>query len=348
MTSHKPRIALVTLDYPPKKGGVARYLFNLVAASGGAISVFQPKLRAVFPRWWPMVGFMISLRGREFERLLVSHVLPCGTAALIARQFGGLPYGVLMHGLDLRLARRSFRKRFLLRRVLAGAQVVFANSQFVANEISQFAPSIKPVVVTPGVEAIVFPEHDAARQALGLSTEMYQLIAVARLVPRKGIDTLIAALALLPSHVRLTVIGDGPDRKRLERLAAKAQGRIRFITNASDEERNQWYAASNAFALPVRDEGDDIEGFGIVFLEAAMAGLPCIAGKSGGATEAVEDEVTGLLVEPDNPQAVADAVLRLVGDAEFRVRLGHAARSRVQSSFRWVDRWEAIRQGLGL
>ncbi|HVM90984.1 MAG TPA: glycosyltransferase family 4 protein [Verrucomicrobiae bacterium] len=360
MTNRK-RIALVTLDYPPERGGVARYLGNLVEESRGEIAVFVNRthramgpghVEAVtlieegWPAWWPMVGFMKGLRDKHMDSVLVSHALPCGTAAWIARLQGGLPYGVLMHGLDLRLARRNAWKRFLLRRILRNAKLVIANSQVVATEIRDFDPRITPLLLTPGVEERSFPAREIARRAFDIPADTFQLLAVTRLVPRKGIDRLIQSMALLPPDVRLTVIGDGTDRERLLTLAQSLGERVRFLHEVDDTERDAWYAASDVFALPVRDEGDDVEGFGIVFLEAAQAGLPCIAGKSGGAVEAVIDEQTGLLVPPNDPQAIAGAIARLRGDLLFRQRLGMAGKARVAADFRWSDRWGKLKERL--
>ncbi len=356
MTNPK-RIALITLDYPPEKGGVARYLGNLVQASHGLMDVFVNEthrtggpghvemvrlVQTPWPHWWPMVSMMRELRLRGYGSVMVSQALPCGTAAWLAKETGGLPYSVLLHGLDLRLALRSRRKSWLLRRILRRAKTVLANSQIVADEIREFDPKLKPIVLTPAVEPMVFPERLPARHSFGIQDEVFQLLCVTRLVPRKGIDRLLDAMHLLPADVHLTVIGDGQDRERVLKLAKPLGGRVSFLHELDDEGRNAWYAAADAFVLPVRDEGSDVEGFGIVFLEAALAGLPSIAGKSGGAVEAVIHESTGLLVEPNSAQDIAAAVQRLRGNPELRQQLGEAGRRRVLQDFRWSDRWNKL------
>lgn len=357
--NNRSRIALVTLDYPPERGGVARYLGNLVEESKGEIGVFVNEthramgpghvesvqlLASGWPAWWPMVSLMKGLREKGYSKILVSHALPCGTAALIARKTGGLPYAVLMHGLDFRLAMRSAWKRFLLRRILKGANLVIVNSQIVGEEINAFAPDIKPLVLMPGVEPRSFPPREHARAAFGIEPNAFQVLSVTRLVPRKGIDKLIQAMALLPEDVRLTIIGDGQDLPRLRTLASSLGERVRFLTETDDAGRDAWYAASDVFVLPVRDEGNDVEGFGIVFLEAALAGLPSIAGKSGGAVEAVLEEKTGMHVDPNDCQAIAGAISRLRGDLLLRTRLGEAGKARVARDFRWADRWGKLRE----
>jgi len=361
----KAEIALVTLDYPPERGGVARYLGNLVLASNGAIDVFVPEAHqtsgpghveqarllntspappqrgGVFTwmPWRPAISFIRSLKKKGYDRVLVSHALPFGTAAWIARMTGGPEYSVLFHGLDLRLALGSKRKSWILRRVLRKAKSVIANSEFTAKEIRTFEPTVHPVAITPGVESMPLPDRILARRELKVRNDEFIILSVARLVPRKGIDQLIAALIRLPANTRLVVVGDGEDRRRLEALTALVEDRVTFVPHATDEERNAWYAAADVFALPVRETADDVEGFGIVFLEASLAGLPIVAGKSGGVAEAVVDGETGLSVDPTDVDAIADVLNRLIHDQSLRQTLGLRGKARAEKEFQWKDRW---------
>lgn len=357
------KIALVTLDYPPERGGVARYLGNLVSAAAGEIDVFVntthpttgpgkvfalPMFVTGFFPWWPMIWQIRQLKKRGYDLVLVSHALPVGTAAWVAQLMGGLPYIVLLHGLDLRLAVRSKRKSWLVSRILRSANRVLTNSQFVANEVRSFVPSVQPHVLTPGVEAMTFEDRATARQKCKLSPEAFVILVVTRLVPRKGIDQVLAALKDLPVPASCVIIGDGQDAERLGRLAWEygVQERVTFLSHAADEERNRWYAAADVFVLPVRDEGNDVEGFGIVYLEAALAGLPIIAGKSGGASEAVEEGVTGVFVDPLDPAQIASALKNLYDHPAERERLGFAGRERALRDFQWKDRWLALQSWL--
>jgi len=353
------KVALVTLDYPPERGGVARYLGNLVAWSNDMIDVFvngshpssgpgkvhQVRLLARGPfAWRPMIPFMRSLKKYGYQQVLVSHVLPVGTAAYIARKLGGLSYSVIVHGLDLRLAQTNNRKAWLTRQILKEAEHVIANSRAIAAEINAFEPSIYPKVLTPGAEPFEIPERADARRVIGLAEQAFVMLAVARHVPRKGLDRLVEAMGFLPKEVHLVMIGDGPDRQRIEAIAWRFRDRVRLLTSATDLERNLWYAASDVFVLPVREETSDIEGFGIVFLEAALAGLPVIAGKSGGAPEAIVDGVTGLLIDPHNPKEIAEAVKALFDRPDIGRQFGEAGRLRALRDFRWEDRAQSFRQ----
>jgi len=337
------KTALVTLDYPPANGGVARYLKNLVLASNGEMDVFVPLLRRSRYPYWSQIFFMRSLRHRGYDRLLVSHALPVGTAAWFARAIGGPAYVVLMHGLDLRSAQKHPRKAWLLHRVLRGAKTVLANSAFVAREIHSFDPAITAHPITPGVEPLTFPVRSDVRHTFGISGSTFVILTVARLVSRKGIDTLLRVLPFFDASVRLVIVGDGPDRSRLDALAKRFGPRVTFVTNATDEERNRWYAAADLFAFLARDEGDDVEGFGIVCLEAALAGLPVLAGNSGGVSEAVVDGVTGLLVDPTDDEQIVSAIRRMINDPDLRERLGAAGRERAWKDFRWMTRWDLLK-----
>jgi phosphatidylinositol alpha-1,6-mannosyltransferase len=161
------------------------------------------------------------------------------------------------------------------------------------------------------------------------------VLALSRLVPRKGFDTVLrAAAALAPHHPELlvAVAGSGRDRGRLERLARRHGAPARFLGRVDDEALPALYGASDVFAMVCRDRwsGLEQEGFGIVFLEAAAAGIPQLAGRSGGSHEAVVDGRTGLVVDrPADVAAVAVALARLLDDPERRRRLGAEARRRV-------------------
>ena len=165
------------------------------------------------------------------------------------------------------------------------------------------------------------------------------MFGLSRLVPRKGFDTLIEAahvLARRGDDVAVAIAGDGRDRKRLERLAADGPGNVRLLGRVTDAERAEYYGAADLFAMLCRDRwgGLEQEGFGIVFLEAAAAGVPSLAGRSGGSHEAVEHGETGLVVDtPDDAEAVADAVGSLVADPDLLAEMGRVARERAERVF---------------
>lgn len=346
------KIALVTLDYPPETGGVANYLSHLVREADGHIDVFvnlshsttgPGRVEAIhliakgpWP-WRPSVSSIRSLKTVPYDHVLISHLLPLGTAALLARMMGGLPYSLFIHGLDLRLAMAHPRKKYIAKYVIRQAEHVFTNSESIASEIRSFS-DVTPEVITPGAEEHKTADRAEARKRLGIDENASIVLAVGRLVPRKGFDHLIDALRYLPTDRQLVILGDGNDRQRLEELARPFSKQVTWITDADDETRDLWYSAADVFALPVRDEGSDVEGFGIVFLEAAAHGLPVIAGKSGGAVEAIKDGKTGLLVDPENSQQIAEQIEYLFMHKDTREEMGRAGRERVHTDFSWRER----------
>jgi len=357
-----PDITLITLDYPPERGGVARYLGNLVRESDGAINVLVPEGHAVngpgqvakskmfwksWPHWWPLVG--ACRRTPHDGVIFVSHVFPIGTAAWISKLLGGPRYAVLFHGLDLRLA-QALWKRWLLRRICRNAKALFANSEHTQQDLLRLVPRAAVTVITPGVEMHSVPSREEARRMLDLDQEQTIVLSVSRLVPRKGIDISLKALSRIQAKqdVEYVVLGDGPERQRLEKLAEESKTRVRWILEADDQEKWLWYAAADIFLLPVREEGNDVEGFGIVYLEAALAGIPAVAGKSGGIGEAVAHETTGLLVNPKSIDDVEVGIMRLLEDADLRQKLGQTARRRAMEEFKWRDRWVKFAHTLGV
>jgi phosphatidylinositol alpha-1,6-mannosyltransferase len=332
-------LALYTLEYPPQKGGVASYLAGLVHALSEAPRVVyvHEKLRRKRLCWLPLVAVM---RHDDAQKgILVSHVLPMGTAAFFAKVFGGPAYSVIFHGLDLLYADRSAWKRWLVKVICQNASLLVVNSQTTADILKRFTDRL-PLVLTPGVQPKEYLSKQAARMKLGVGVGERVVLGVARLVPRKGFDVLIEAVGTLREPVRLVMIGRGPDEERLRACMAGSGGRstLELKTDVADEERDLWCAAADVFALPVREEKDDIEGFGMVFLEAAMASLPVVAGKSGGIAEAVVDGVTGSLVDPRNAQAVATAIQTFFDHPTLAGSFGEAGRSRALRDFAWRER----------
>ena len=191
-------------------------------------------------------------------------------------------------------------------------------------------------MIPPGVDPHRFRPLDAAaraetRRRFGLDPERPLVLGVSRLVPRKGFDVVIDAVAGLGGDVQLAIAGAGRDRRRLERRAKEGA-----LPRARRRRRPPaLYACADVFAMCCRDRwrGREAEGFGIVFLEAAACGVPAVAGLSGGSHEAVADGETGYVVAPRDVGAARDAIGRLVGDVELRNRMGEAARRRAVEEF---------------
>ncbi|MDD2785625.1 MAG: glycosyltransferase [Patescibacteria group bacterium] len=368
------RLYCLTFDYPPMHGGVARYLSSLGKASNGQVKVLVPLEHPLvppdtsyqllvtkfwwsgWPKWLPLVKRCLELKEGI---IFVSHVVPIGTAAWISRLFGGPDYVVLFHGTDLQRLKSKW-KRWLLRRICSQARLLVTNSEATKTALQRLMPQADALVMTPGVESVDRMSKLEARKGLGVDENAKVILAVCRLVERKGVDTLLQALSLfdiqrsgnstfseaeIRDSIELVVIGSGPYAPQLHQLADLLKIKVRWVENASDEEVARWYDGADVFCLPSREAADDVEGFGIVFLEAAAHGLPVIAGRGWGTEEAVVDGITGLLVKPD-AESVAKALEVMLSDEDLRQRLGEAGRKRVEKDFKWEDRWKILKSNI--
>ncbi|HMG44777.1 MAG TPA: glycosyltransferase family 4 protein [Acidimicrobiales bacterium] len=347
---------LVTNDFPPKLGGIQTYLWELWrrldpstftvlttpyegAAEWDAAQPFaveRVREKVLLPRP-SLVRRVDELARRTGAGLvLLDPALPVG---LIGPHLE-TPYGVVLHGAEVTVPGRLPGGRQALARVLRGAREVVAAGGYPAAEAERAARRSLPVtVVPPGVDVERFvplsdAERRAARARFGLPEEGRLVVSLSRLVPRKGMDVLVEAASQLGgdrTDLTVAIGGSGRDRSRLERLVARTGAPVRLLGRVPDADLPALYGAADVFAMLCRNRwaGLEQEGFGMVFLEAAACGVPQVAGDSGGAAEAVEDGVTGLVVaEPDEPRAVAAALVRLLDDPELCQRMGRAARAR--------------------
>jgi len=255
---------------------------------------------------------------------------------------------VIVHGAELTVPGRLPGSRALMRHVLRQAVHVVAGGRYPAHEARRVAGDDIPLTqVPPGVDLDRFrppvaDDRSTARIDAGLPPGGQLVLGLSRLVPRKGFDALVRAAALLaPGRPDLVVAigGTGRDRHRLERLVASTRAPVRFLGLVPDERVPGLVGAADVFAVPCRSRwgGLEQEGFGMVFLEAAACGVPQVAGRSGGASEAVAHGRTGTVVDrPGDPAEVARALATLLDDADLRRRQGAASRLRVETEFDWA------------
>jgi phosphatidylinositol alpha-1,6-mannosyltransferase len=361
---------LVTNDFPPKVGGIQTYLWELwgrldpgsfvvlTACSDSRADEFDEAARAQGIRIERVPGRLLYFptpRARAAVRSLAAEVGaslvlfdPVVPLGLLGPGLG-LRYGVVLHGAEAMLPSRLPLARGAARRVLSGASLVVSAGHFPARAASlalgrTVDRQLRHVVVPPGVDCTQFvpPSRDArlaARRRLGLNEGSLLVASVSRLVPRKGMDVLIDAVGQLQGsypELVLAIAGTGREAPRLARHAHRVAARVQFLGPVTEVEKRALLAAADVFAMACRSRwlGLEQEGFGIVFLEAAATGVPQVAGDSGGAAEAVEDGVTGLVVhDPGEPGAVAAALQRLLADPDLRRKMGDAARSRASREF---------------
>ena len=332
---------LLTFDFPPERGGIQLYALRLaqgLQALGHATTVIAPRgpLRFVAAA----VAFARHRFANADGQTIALSWRPALAAAIVPRRWRGT-LTVFVHGTELDVRPGSVRDR-AMRFVFARARHVIANSEFVARRVRALGLASAPVVVWPGVDARTIPRRPAAKPTV---------VFVGRLVARKGIDALIEALALLPRRdVVLRIIGDGPQRAALEALARErgVSERVTFSGSVDDETRDLALSEAWCFAMPSRAEGGDVEGFGIAYLEAAMAGLPAIGGAGSGADEAIAHGETGLLVDGRDASAVAAAIAALVDDRRGAEAMGAAGRRRALQNFAWNVNASAVARQLAL
>jgi len=352
------KILLFTLEYPPFKGGVAEYYENLVKYWPEPKEIFVLENNnnslidnRIWPKWLPAL-FKLTKEAEEkkIHHVLAGQILPLGTVAYLVSKFKKFEYSIIIHGLDFSLASRGLRKRWLTKIILVGAKNIICANSYTAKLVENFLGSReKIIVVNPGVESRI--THKAQRitqikKKYNLENK-FTLLTVGRLVKRKGVDMVLKSLPkVLEKNPDLiyVIIGNGPEEENIKNIITelKLEKNVLIIPDANDEEKNCWYEICDIFIMPARNIGGDFEGFGIVYLEANLAGKPVIAGDSGGIRDAVVYGENGLLVNPENEEEIAEAIIKLARDENLRKKLGEQGRQRTIEKFDWEKQVKKI------
>ena len=352
---------LVTNDFPPKIGGIQNLLYEwwrrlpsesfavLTSPYSGSkqfdaaqsFEIRRTREPVLLPH--PLMVRKINKMAKQFgaELVVLDPALPLG---LIGPNLN-LPYAVVLHGAEIVVPGRLPVVSRLLSRVLNNAELIIASGSYPAAEASRVCRSSKRIdVITPGVDIQRFKvlsseQRIEARKQFGVAEDAELIVGISRLVPRKGFDVLIRAVARLAIEfpkLRLIVGGDGRDRARLERIARELMSPTTFLGRVSDDDLPKLYGCADINAMLCRSRwmGLEQEGFGIVFAEAAACGVPQIAGRSGGASDAVDHNITGLIVEdPTRVDDVVSSLRRLLVDKSQLLKMGQASRLRAENLF---------------
>jgi phosphatidylinositol alpha-1,6-mannosyltransferase len=369
---------LVSEVFPPQIGGSGEFLANVyrrmtadvtVLCDGperasthdeAGLHVIRMPMRSTQWGLAHPIGMRAHLRGVASLWRLVRQVAPsvlhCGrslpegldvwTVAKLTRR----PYVCWAHGEEIACQAESRELGVLMRRVLRGADAIVANSRATARAVASLGVDDDRVtVVYPGVDASRFrPDvpDAAARRAELAPPDTFVLLTVGRLQRRKGHDLVLQAIARLVPGIalRYVIVGDGDERARLQQLSRElgVDAHVHFAGAVPAERLPSYYAAADCFVHPNRVDGSDVEGFGIVFLEAAASGLAVIGGSSGGAAEAVADGETGILVSGTDVDELCRALLALIRDPERRRAMGAVGRARAAGMFTWERAAEAV------
>jgi phosphatidylinositol alpha-1,6-mannosyltransferase len=354
------RLLLLTIDFPPARGGVQNLLARLAVglSETGPVTVVTPAMAgdrewdATQPfgviRSWPLrrgrlavaalyARALVEVVRRRPAVIVCGHVLLGPLCRAIHAVFG-VPYVAMAYAYEI----RAPRMRSIAGMALRGASRVVTISEFSRRAVEAHgvaAPAITVIrpgaVVTGGAVTALQPATSGRRV----------LLSVGRLVDAyKGHDMVIRALPLILAKAPDTeyvIVGDGPLRPYLERLAASlgVAASVRFVGQAADDELDAWYRACDVFVLASRESAvsGGAEGYGIVFVEASLRGKPVVGGRSGGIPDAVIDGETGLLVDPSDPADIAEAVTRLLTEHDLADRLGRGGRRRVVEDLSWPE-----------
>jgi len=374
------RHLFVTQDYAPDLGGMARRHLELcrrfgdgedttmavsTVAASGARSFDDNEQYAIYRqpftfnranrfvnemRWG---AWLTSGPGARFDVLHCGNIRPVGYPVFLAHAARKKPYLVYVNGGDLlrekKKARESRLKRSTARGILGAAAGIVATSDWVAKLSGEVLEQVGVIDAPPigalglGTDPVQFhPSRDTGslrrRWDVG---EAPLLLTVARLVPHKGQDNVIRALAVLRHQfrdLRYVLVGEGHDEQRLRDLARelKVEDRVGFVGPMRDDELPEAYATSTLYVGMSRiDREINAEGYGISFLEAAASGVPSVAGDSGGVRSAVRDGETGFVVPPESVDAIVDAIRTLLVNDDRRKAMGHAARLAVETYYNW-------------
>lgn len=344
------RVEVLTRNYPGEASAQAEF----DARDHGSLHIVRDditvdEINLLKPSSWRrMLGVasrLLSLRAGRPARIHCLRAFPEGCCALMARarRPGSTRLIVYAHGEEILVARSSRQLTLIARAVYGSADLVIANSRNTVRLVRELCPSARVVCVHPGVDVSAFRVDPALARAFrarwGWPEDTTIVSTIARMEPRKNQSAVLRAVARLRSagrRIGYVCAGDGAERESLQRLAHELgiDDRVRFPGALGESEKVLTYAASDIYAMPSIQVGEMIEGFGIVFLEAAAAGIPAISGAIGGQPEAVQSEVTGLIVDGSDSEAMAAALDRLVSDPELRARMGSAARNRA-AGFDW-------------
>ncbi|MDP3245120.1 MAG: glycosyltransferase family 4 protein [bacterium] len=343
------KILLITLEYPPQKGGVASYYQGIVQElknNEHQVEILSQNLLAKYfwPRWLKTYFILKKyLKESKPDLILVGQVLPLGLAAYLLRK--KTPYVVFTHGMDVLMAQKSRRKRWITEKILRYAKFIITNSQFTKNLLTTHYALLtdKISVIHPCPDQT---QNNVSQETLDTFSHRLSLtgknvmLFLGRLVDRKGVDMTLKALPQILKETPNTVFliaGTGPCFSKLQQFVVSLNLRssVYFLGEIFEENKKACLALCDILIMPARQIGPDVEGFGLVFLEAALFKKPSIGGRSGGVPEAIVEGQTGLLVDPSDSFDIAHAAISLLKNKELRQKMGEQAFERVQNEFTW-------------
>jgi phosphatidylinositol alpha-1,6-mannosyltransferase len=373
---------LLSEIFPPLKGGSGRWFWEVytrLPKEEVVIAAGETEHTAEFDKNNPLNCYRLplsswswglkSLTGLTFywrvfravlklvkqEQIQVIHCgrcLPEGFIGFLLNKYKGIPYICYIHGEDVETAATSRELSWIVNKALTHAEKLICNSQNTANILlnSWHTDPQKTFVVNPGVDANVFvpaEQSQAIKQTLGWSDRPI-ILTVGRLQERKGHDVLIKALPNIikqQPNVLYAIIGDGAQKESLVALVNqyKLQEHVLFMEELSDQQMIQCYQQCDVFVLPNRTVGRDIEGFGMVLVEAQSCAKPVIAGDSGGTAETMLLNETGFIVDCTTPAPLSEKISTLLNNKSLALEMGQKGREHVVNTLDWKNLTDQVK-----
>lgn len=333
------RKLLITIDFYPNVGGVARYLEGWRKKHGADIlapwfaeereGIIRRRLLWPFwPKWLPLL-FWGLFYAKNYDEIAVSHILPAGYVALLAKK----PYSVILHGLDIINASKSGWKRYWAKKILNRAKRIVVNSKATGELLRKSLGDLYNYEIEyPLLSPLPAPDKDLRAEFAGKKI----ILSLGRLVKRKGQEKILRLMPRILHEVPeavFVIAGGGPERKNLKSQITnyKLQNHVFLLGKVKESELPDLYSACDIFVVPTLPSKDDWEGFGMVCLEAAYFGKPVVATNVGGLLEAIEDGKTGYAAKDD--EELLEKIVLLLKDGELAKKMGDVGRARVNDKF---------------
>lgn len=360
-------ILVISWNYSPRRGGIEYLISNLcmdlrkrhsvsIVTSHAPSDPDENVFRAPCPGLVPFAiyalwrGAMILSRNPKTRVVFGASAMATPLVLILARLFR-IKAVIQVHGLDLAYSNVLYQLACV--RWVKYCERVIANSSYTASLAKDKGASDASVsVIAPGVWPEWFQADnvaDASKRRFGLE-ERRIILFVGRLAKRKGVKQFIqdalGQIVMKIPNVCLVIVGDNPTESLTQREdtigeieavieATCLQNHVRLLGGLSDDDKIGLYQACSVVVLPALNSQNDVEGFGIVLMEAAAAGKPVVATRVGGIPDAVEDGKTGFLIEPGDYERLSDAIILLLADGSTERTMGEAARRRAVSKFSW-------------
>lgn len=288
----------------------------------------------------------------KYDVIHAGDLYPQGVIAMWFRQFFGIPYVAYAHGEEITSMEGRRFQPYIRDMIYHRAETVIANSEFTRQHLLRIGVDENRIrTITPGVDYERFtpkPRNPELVKKYGLEGKIV-LLTVSRLTARKGHDFVMQSLAALGKdrdRVKYLIVGKGSELERLRQLAAElgVADSVVFVGFVPNEQLSDFYDLSDIFIMPNRDEDGDLEGFGMVFLEAGAASKPVIGGDSGGTADAILEGITGFRVDSKNVDEITNALRTLVSNDTLREEMGRAGYLRARNDFSWPSRGKMLHE----